>query len=150
MGGGGATTTTVGGGGGGTTTTTVGGGGGGTTTTTVPSRPDELIPLTFDIKPAPGKPLPKDATVTLVVSTGSDVETMVLTIDLVDFEPKFDYVMPSQPEVNKPAGTLKELPATGGPRWTREQQIGWILAAFGLLLMSAAMPMRRRRRRRGA
>ncbi|MGA1419359.1 MAG: hypothetical protein ACO32O_04555 [Ilumatobacteraceae bacterium] len=87
------------------------------------------------------------------MSTGSDVETMVLTVDLVDFEPQFDYVTfdESAPADTKPDRTLDQLPKTGGPRWTIEQQIGWLLGLFGLLLMSVAVkPARRHRRRRGA
>ncbi|MFZ9730812.1 MAG: hypothetical protein ACO3CX_04175, partial [Ilumatobacteraceae bacterium] len=142
----GATTTTAPGG---TTSTTAPG----ATTTTLPPGSDSPPPLTFDITPPPGQPLPKEATITLVVSTGSDVETMVLTVDLVDFEPQFDYVTfdESAPADTKPDRTLDQLPKTGGPRWTIEQQIGWLLGLFGLLLMSVAVkPARRHRRRRGA
>jgi hypothetical protein len=84
-----------------------------------------------------GDSMPTDATITLVVSTGSDVETIVLTADLQTFE------------VNEPYAELllSELPTTGGNRWTRTQMFGWALAMFGLLLMSTITPTRRRRRR---
>ena len=126
-----------------TTTTTIGGGTG-TTTTTVPGG-ETPLPLQFDIVAPPGKPLPKDATVTVVVSTGTDIETMVLTVDLVTFEPTFDYPTVETKPVERP---LETLPTTGGPRWTREQQIGWLLATFGLVLLGVAIPARRRRHRR--
>jgi hypothetical protein len=74
---------------------------------------------------------------------------MVLTIDLVEFTPEFAYNTYDESAPVAPDKTLEELPKTGGPRWTREQQVGWLLGLFGLLLMSvSAMPSRRRRRRR--
>jgi hypothetical protein len=153
---GGTTTTTTPGGTTSTSTTTPGGTtttttAGSTTSTTIPPPPGSRPPLVFEITPPPGQPMPKQATITLVVSTGSDVETMVLTVDLVEFSPEFDYVTFDESAPAKPGGTLEQLPTTGGPRWSREQQIGWRLGLFGLLLMSvAATPALRRRRRRAA
>jgi hypothetical protein len=87
----------------------------------------------------------------VVVSTGTDIETMVLTVDLVEFKPAFDYVTVEDNQVAKPVDRpLETLPTTGGPRWTREQQIGWLLATFGLVLIGATIPARRHRRRRAA
>jgi len=106
--------------------------------------------LTFEIVAPRGAPLPKDATITLVVSTGSDVETMVLTMDLVEFTPDFRYSSAQTTEAAPRADSLESLPETGGPRWTTEQRLGWLLGVFGMFLASVSMSARRRRRRRGA
>ncbi len=121
-----------------------------TTTSTIAPDDDSPQPLTFEIVAPRGAPLPKDATITLVVSTGSDVETMVLTIDLVEFTPDFRYSSAQTTEAAPRADSLESLPETGGPRWTTEQRLGWLLGVFGMFLASVSMSARRRRRRRGA
>ena len=121
-----------------------------TTTSTIAPDDDSPQPLTFEIVAPRGAPLPKDATITLVVSTGSDVETMVLTMDLVEFTPDFRYSSAQTTEAAPRADSLESLPETGGPRWTTEQRLGWLLGVFGMFLASVSMSARRRRRRRGA
>ena len=73
---------------------------------------------------------------------------MVLTIDLVEFTPEFTYKTYNEAAPVAPEETLNQLPKTGGPRWTIEQQLGWLLGLFGLLLMSVAVKPSRRHRRR--
>ncbi|MFM7047435.1 MAG: hypothetical protein ACKOXX_06005 [Actinomycetota bacterium] len=136
-----STTTTVGGvsstsvvGG---VTTTVGGVSstsvvGGVTTTVVPK---ERLPLTFDVTPPKSQDGPKKVEIYAVISSGSEMERLLLSVDLETFEVK---------PVWAPT-TLEALPETGSMRWTASEKVGWWFVIAGLTAFVYLLRPRRRR-----
>jgi len=116
-----------------TTTTTSVPGSTGTTTSTTTAIPTTTIedgdgespidpPIKFLVIAEPGVKVPEKVELQLVIGTGTDVERVTLELSVKNFAVRAPYS----------AGPLSLLPETGVERWSRDQEIGFVLIGCGV------------------
>jgi hypothetical protein len=70
----------------------------------------------------PGVKVPEKVELQLVIGTGTDVERVTLELSVKNFAVRAPYS----------AGPLSLLPETGVERWSRDQEIGFVLIGCGV------------------